>query len=468
MGNLDAIIRFIGDQSTRPLGEIKAESRVGHSVPTKSLFDDYKCNSMLRTCHLLGQNGITSSQETSVQIIIYLNPALTAGQWLTLPASTQAQASINQGSVADLLQTLDANSTADVYVVIPGTLVTHHHVQLPASLRAAKLRQAIPYALEEKLSANIDDCHFAFPPQAEATNLPVAVVNKQTMQTILSQFNAPQLRLKMVCPDYLAISLPETGWYVVGTGDQVICRSGQYAGFSIDQSIFNDFFPVHVAASEPKPSRVEFSGVEGHAPWVQAIAPIEVVEQTQPIDLLSKFSDSLQQRNTLNLCQGEFQQKMSSGGANRQIKLALTTVATILLTLVVGQLGQTVYFNKQLNQLDAQIASVYKKAYPDATRVTAPKTRIENEIKSLGANPQSEMFLSLLKQVGTVLNRDVDLQQVQFDRQQMQLRFKIASFEKLEQLTEQWQTNGLQVKQDQASSESDGVMVAMTISQANG
>ena len=73
----------------------------------------------------------------------------------------------------------------DSVVIIPGNAVLMTTVQLP-KMSHTELRRAVPFALEEHLAQNIEDCFFALGETDSAGNTIVAVIDKQRFESYLA------------------------------------------------------------------------------------------------------------------------------------------------------------------------------------------------------------------------------------------------------------------------------------------
>ncbi len=97
-------------------------------------------------------------------------------------------AQIGETGLVDLAETASIIGNRRVIVLVPATRVLRLRADIP--LRStAKIRQALPFALEEQIAQDVDTLHFAAGDRDAAGQIPVAVVDKKLMQQWIEQLN---------------------------------------------------------------------------------------------------------------------------------------------------------------------------------------------------------------------------------------------------------------------------------------
>lgn len=397
---------------------------------------------------------------------VLLNADGTALRWCQTP--TPVQSAPESFAWSDPTSALTWQAADTVTLIVPGTDVTLYPVQLPPGMRRARLQQAVPYALEEQLAGDIETCHFVIANKPVDGLWPVAVVAEDLMTQWLQPFQQAGIRVLALLPDFLAIPVIEGAWHIVLLADRAVCRSNDDAGFTVERPLLTTFLTLYLAQSKKTPQRIVVTGQESQ-PVVAALAehitvPVLANETGEPLQAL--FTQGVVETPTLNLCQGQFQQKIPSNGFSRSLWSTGVLTALCLLVLIMGQSAQIVYFNQKNRTVDAEITKLYRLAYPQATRVVNVQGRIEQDLKAFTMLPQQGDLLSLLVEVGRALPKPVlgQIRRLQFTQQKLQLQMKFASFEQLNTVVKQWQENKLLVKQDQANSEGEGVVALITLS----
>src|SRR2546425_193257 len=104
---------------------------------------------------------------------------------------------------------------------------------LPAKLptrSAAKIVQALPYALEEQLIEPPERLHFAYTHEADGS-LAVAVTSRERMDGWLAALAAAGLEPTQLAPVTLSPPLADRAWALAFAGGEIVLRCGPHAGF---------------------------------------------------------------------------------------------------------------------------------------------------------------------------------------------------------------------------------------------
>ena len=115
-------------------------------------------------------------------------------QWAAFDATGAIAGSVGQGS---LTTAAAAAQRRRCCVLAPGVDVTSAVVDLPAA-GPARLRQVVPFSLEESLADDVEQLSFAIGPRRVAGGTPVAVAAKQRIDAWLAR-----LRLAGIAPEVL-------------------------------------------------------------------------------------------------------------------------------------------------------------------------------------------------------------------------------------------------------------------------
>ncbi len=132
--------------------------------------------------------------------------------------------------------------------VVSGDWVTVHHVSLPAKSKR-QFMTALPYALEDSVSEEIDDLHFSCEHWRAGEEVIVHVVSKDKMVYWQGLANDAKLPLDCLVPDYSLLpfhSAADSTLVMLGGsnhGDEIIARHKNGRGVRIDA----DFLDIWLA-----------------------------------------------------------------------------------------------------------------------------------------------------------------------------------------------------------------------------
>ena len=91
--------------------------------------------------------------------------------------------SIKHGNLNDIS---DQEKNNTVIIMLPGEEILSKSLILPIK-SYAKLKQAIPFALEDDIASDIDDCHFAFEKSEIDESIIVNVIDRKLFKKYLNQ-----------------------------------------------------------------------------------------------------------------------------------------------------------------------------------------------------------------------------------------------------------------------------------------
>src|SRR5271167_4588750 len=118
-------------------------------------------------------------------------------EWLTLDAAGAPTPTRQRGS----LSLAAAVSRSDrVVVLAPATQILLAQPELPPG-SGAKLIRAVPFALEEQLTEDVDQLSFAIGRRRAGGGTPVAVVSRSVLQTWIANISAAGIEPHAIYPD---------------------------------------------------------------------------------------------------------------------------------------------------------------------------------------------------------------------------------------------------------------------------
>ena len=374
--------------------------------------------------------------------------------WLHLDATGISRGVIHSGSLANAAAEA---SGLRVLVLMSGTDCLLTSVRVPGRNRK-KLLQAVPYALEEQLSDDVEKLHFAIGQELDSGNWQVAVTNKHRMETLMAALGEAGLDVQQVIPEQLAVPLSEGGDSVLIDHDMAVVRNGEYSGYAID----SDNLGIVLTA--------------GNQDDLETLAVLQLyVEQDAAIpdlggypgetriehyarDPLSVFSQGLDMK-AINLLQGEF----SHTGGWRRIWYPWRATAALLLAgvLISNAVMAVDYYrlNRESDQLRMQIEETFKKALPETRRLVNPRAQMQQKLDQLQHRQGTgNRFLDLIGQSGVIIKdiKGVEITGANFRGGRLDLDLKVSSLQLLDQLKQALTKNGaLSVEIQSATTESD-------------
>lgn len=341
----------------------------------------------------------------------------------------------SRGSIEDAIE--NARGTP-VILLVPTEEVLLTEVEL--KLRGAKLRKAIPYALEEQLAEEIEELHFVAGHQHEGRT-EVAVVRRERMDAWLAMFAAHGISPRAIVPDVLALPWQEGEWFLATDKERALVRTGDQQGFACHPDYLAPMMNGVLENKPEQPPSVVHSWHCDGSPTLELPSPFSQVQNHRcDSHMLSLLAQGLQPRQSLNLLQGDYSQQTD---LSRSLKPWRWAAALLGIWFVLG----LVYLNLEKSQLSErklalsqQAEAIYRNTFPDAKRVVNPRVQMEQKLKTLrgGASSQQNHFLDLLASAGELLSKEkaLSLERVSYRGDQLTLKISAKSLGQLDAFKE--------------------------------
>jgi len=323
------------------------------------------------------------------------------------PASTGETpvALLPKAALADLVF-----DTADVFVAA---------IDAP-KLSEAKLRQALPNLLEDRLLADPADCHFAFDmPKTGGTTtiagtpkMPVAVIDRGMLTRALDVLSEAGYKARAAYSEIYTVPAPAAGVLSVradrGRG---IARSGKHDGFAFDlgdPAAEADVPPaLLLAVRQLGIKRVMAYGRDAERVFRLA-GPLGVT-----VDLARRDVDPAAVDDAVNLLQHTFAQRGALAGMAMD-RLRSGSAKTLALwggvavaTFVAGMNLQWLKLESESRALRAGMETSFRSAFPEATAVVDPLLQTKRQLGTLRSRagiPSADDFSVLNAQAAQLMS----------------------------------------------------------------
>jgi general secretion pathway protein L len=155
-------------------------------------------------------------------LVIRLPAAADApAEWITIDRSGEGIGTTLRGPLEEALPLAEHRK---VVILAPASKVLRLNATIPLKGNA-RIRQALPYALEEQIAGDIDKQHFAFARNGESGHLSVAVVDKTLLEHWLDQLKEHKLSPTCICAESDALDVTAATISVLLDNQQVMLRN---------------------------------------------------------------------------------------------------------------------------------------------------------------------------------------------------------------------------------------------------
>lgn len=321
-------------------------------------------------------------------------------------------------------------------LIIPAELVLLTRATLPRGNRQ-KMRQMLPYAIEDRLVTEPDAVHVAAGPVLADGQTALAVIDKAWLTRVLARLNEAGLRPRSAWPETLLPDLPADGWVMVWDGRGGFLRSGAQAGMSLDGgSAAQPPAALTLSVAQAReagalPQHLLLRLREGTPPpdiesWSHALGmAVEVGAKWAPLE----HPDT--PNGGIDLLQGAFTSSSAAYEWWPRVRLPLILAGLIALVQVGATTTEWLLLNREKQQLQAAMERSFREAFPDARVVIdAPLQMQRNltELRGAAGHLSPGDFLPLLARVATVLDADSrgSLRAIRYEGSQLSLDLPVA------------------------------------------
>jgi general secretion pathway protein L len=323
---------------------------------------------------------------------------------------------------------------SSVIGVAPADTTTFHHVEVPTKKRSNMLA-AVPFALEDSLSEEIDQLHFTVMDWAPDRPAQVVIIARKTIELWLETFNSAGVKLDAIVPEQALLPIhPDSGTTLVKQSkNQYAIKTDPYRSFICDQDAFEYWW------SDEK-NRQLVIGVNNHAFAAELIAKggDHVSHWAIGDDFRSWLEHApAQLKSAPSLLHGEYEPehlKPDSGWLNMAAGLA----ACALILLGASHWVEASKLQQRYDVNQQAIRVLFDEAFSGEEYLGRPRRQIASLLSISENEPADEMFQYLLgvsAQIAPV--NKAELEEINYRDQQLQIGVTVPNFAALEKLTTQ-------------------------------
>ncbi len=397
------------------------------------------------------------------KIIIFLHTYDSARpSWVVIDTHSIVKKSVRHGQ-PDELALIAADK--EVIVLVPAEDVLLTSVNLPKMSRT-RLLQALPYALEEQLTSEVDKLHFATSENQSDGSLPVAVVAVEKMEEWLTLLQSWQIQADILCPVTFALPYEVNIWHIAMDG-MAIVRTDRYQGFACDKNNLNSMLAIALVGAVTPPQQIFVHRYTSNLTEALEVS-VPVKEEVSGSDrYFSTLARQVVTSSPINLLQGHYRVKKSKFPQREKILRMIGYLAAAWIFLLVAYPAVSYFILKhRVNQIENQIAQIYKRQFPQASSIVAPKLRMEEKLHKLTAQIGQNKLLALLGFVGKGMleTPSLKLKRIEFQQNQLTLEITAGSSDDVAAFTDFLQQQGLDVKQQNANLNTNRISATLVIS----
>jgi general secretion pathway protein L len=328
-------------------------------------------------------------------------------EWLVIDEAAESGATRQRGS---LTLAAAVSRTGKVVALAPVSQILLTEPELPPGT-GVKLARAVPFALEELLTEDIDHLSFAIGRRRAGGTTPVAAVSREVLEGWVSQLKAAGLEPVAMYPDIsLMPDNPVQTVLWLEKGQLAVRRPGALP-FAVELSPVSEALVVAGVIADPLDQASGPKVPESvilyvtREDWAQVQDEFERLTdkfdslkvQLLPDGALPWLARSLPATDAVNLLQGEYARAADYGARWLRWRTAALLAVVLLAVHLTAQALQIGRSKHESAALDGQIADVFSAAMPNEV-IQDPRRQMQarlDRIHKSGAGP--EYFLKTLK-----------------------------------------------------------------------
>lgn len=346
-----------------------------------------------------------------------------------------------------------------VVLAVPGECVLLTRANVVAKTKQ-RLRQAVPFALEDRLLDDVSGLHFALGEQ-EGNAVVVAVADVSNMHAWLAALGDKATNIHAMVPDVLLLPWRTETISVAFDGDRALVRTGANAGFVCDRDNLADL--LSRTASENVGEIRVWGAEEQSLPSSLAGRVVHAGDETA--DDLMGHCKTLP---SVDLMEGNFVSNAGSSDTRRFWRMAVVAAAA----WVVLSFGYAVNDYRMLasrsKRLGQEIETVFRETFPQGERMVNPRVQMERALSVRGADGAGGGgLLPVLRWLTPVVARTAGLEPVALDYRdgQLDLDLRVTDLPVLDRFLQGLEAEGrYRVELQSAVQNADGVRGIIRVS----
>lgn len=363
-----------------------------------------------------------------------------------------------------------ARAAHEVLVITPGLDVFITQVKMP-KLSATKLAKAVVFALEEKLSEDVNLLHFAIGKQKKDGNICVAVISKQKMDGykafLKAEFGEVYSKIYSWIPEMLAIPWEAESYSVLVEQDTVLLRTDAQLGFLLETDTLLPTLDLILAQNSEQPKLIKaYIRETENLPIGDAVKDIPVEKIRFDVTAIDLMAETLEKPLwPINLMQGTYGTRQISKALEKLFWIGYGLICIWLIATTVFGLAQYMLLTQEKNAQHKELNLLYAIIHPNTALPSDPKACLQKELSNLRLNVSGTTFLRLLNALGQEIKSfpDIETKSLKYTKNRVEINFDVKSLESVEALKKRLEMQGYKIKISNATRGSTGLIgVTMT------
>lgn len=365
-------------------------------------------------------------------LILQLGDSESDATWAAFDSDGRLASPIGRGPLAAARPAAEGRRFL-VLVPAPDVLLTA--VQVPAASQA-RIRQMLPFSLEEMLAADVDEMLFAVGPRLESGALTAAVVAQANLDRWLAELAACGLTPHAVYSEADGVpSTPATLTLLVDASRIYGRRAGRpsfvFEGLGLAAAY--DLIRGEDKDAADLKHLLVYVDDAGRAIYQRDLAALQQRVESSDVKLVgdglfTRLAATIAARPGTNLLQGAYAPKSNWAALARPWRVAAALLVAIGLLSFLSQGAEYFALRRESATLDALIAGGCERIVA-SPRTSACATEVQRRLREAGdaGSASGETFLSTLSAVAASRDPSSRIEQLSYRNQTMNLQLVASS-----------------------------------------
>ena len=336
----------------------------------------------------------------------------------------------------------------DLVVLVPSAQVAWLSRTVPGR-RAAQIRRALPFAVEEDLTQDVESMHLAHAPIVRGQPVRCALIDRHLLADWLACLRDRGLRPGHMVPDACLLPCSQSSASVLFEGAEAVVRTPEHIA-TVEASILPDILESVRASFDNADESLELDLIGGEAIDERMDDSGFNVRRTALRGTVLEFLASRwdADRPEINLLQGPFAPSKGAGTSRGGWRGVAGLAALWLIVTLAVLIAEGYVANHRADALEAELTALYRSIYPNERRI--PNAYAQMRAKLRESDAGHAVFHTLLGQLAagtTQGNTDVSVRSITFNdsRGELTSELWLPGYARLDALKLELERRGLAV-----------------------
>ena len=368
----------------------------------------------------------TNPDDTTLKFYLRLDAPF---HWVLTDASGEV---INHGQDVSLDQIEIPAEVTEVLGVAPGQSITTRSVSVPGT-RKANVAAALPYALEESLSEEVEELHFTLLSWQAGQPAEVAIVSNAQLQKWIEACQSASISLDRVVPEYLLLPLHSDDSCTVCMleDESIYVRTGELTGFAMDREFFD--YWLETEDIQERPVSVTDAGLAKSmtSKLVNQVSHWDIGNQLSDWLALTKNPAAL---DSFNILHDSFAPRHRTRNF-RPIKIAAACGMLAIAIYYISMVLETRELRIRHATINQQMVELFNQHFPGEPYLGRPRSQLESLIASQGGQGGLYEFQQLLQFVTDATRKhNAEIEEVNYRDRAMTVLCNVGSLSVLDSI----------------------------------